>query len=647
MTSPRSRARRPDDWPSSHVRARTDLSDRLDAPLEPAEAEWLDTHLAVCPVCTDTAAAYAAQRLELHALRDLTPEPPRDLWARTAAAIESESRFRDAGRRSFGRRRASLAPFALLGTAVAVAVIVGTLSSSRRPGGDGTATPTGDVAIASAPGGSVASAVPGATPVAVAQRVEWLSRSSDGEFRIQIANVDEVCPPEAVVPCDTAAPVENVDVSLGRNLASAFGSEHSDTLIVFNNPDVGDPGSVRVVPLATDSGASPSPTPSPSATVSPTTSPTPVATPTPSATPTRSPTPTGKATPTTLPASPTPSIASHSPSPTADPTGSLEPSPSVAVSPSPSGGAVEIARDVVLVGQSAAYSPSGAWFAFSARPADGSIGPDIYVWKVGDPLATPITADHRSIFGSWTGESIVGSTVSEAPIGNGQGAATELVPESFLVDPQTREIVALPEAGRAWRPALDPSGRKAVYWAGTLRATEDSGFAPDAGRLVLGSWAGNGTDLDRSSAEPSSIASPDASVEPSSAPSPNASAVTGEQAAAHDEVTIAAGRMQDWDARWDAAGTHLAVWIADAQDPTVGRLSLYGVSSFDGRIDVKNPLLDAQLATAGFAISDGQLVWASPSGDGVVTGERIQVLAWTDQGQGQVESVPGPVIVIR
>ena len=289
----------------------------------------------------------------------------------------------------------------------------------------------------------------------------------------------------------------------------------------------------------------------------------------------------------------------------------------------------------MLVGQSAAYSPSGAWFAFSARPADGSLGPDIYVWKVGEALATPITADHRSIFGSWAGESIVGSTVVETPLGNGEGAATELVPESFVIDPLTQEIVALPQAGRAWRPALDPSGRKAVYWAGTLRATEAPGFAPDAGRLVLGSWTADGTGVLDSSADPSSAASPDAS------------ALTGEQAAAHDEVTIAAGRMEDWDARWDAAGTHLAVWIADAQDPTVGRLSLYGVSSFDGRIDVKKPLLDAQLATAGFAISDGQLVWASPSADGAVTGDRIQVLAWTEQGQGQVQSVLGPVIVIR
>ena len=51
--------------------------------------------------------------------------------------------------------------------------------------------------------------------------------------------------------------------------------------------------------------------------------------------------------------------------------------------------------------QSAAYSPDGAWFAFTARPSDGSAGPDIYVWRVGDqlaergPRATTPASSHR------------------------------------------------------------------------------------------------------------------------------------------------------------------------------------------------------------------------------------------------------------
>jgi len=54
---------RPDDWPSSHVRARADLSDRLDSALDPSEASWLASHLEACPDCRTIADAYAAQRL--------------------------------------------------------------------------------------------------------------------------------------------------------------------------------------------------------------------------------------------------------------------------------------------------------------------------------------------------------------------------------------------------------------------------------------------------------------------------------------------------------------------------------------------------------------------------------------------------------
>ncbi|MEA2519866.1 MAG: hypothetical protein QOF49_1946, partial [Chloroflexota bacterium] len=210
MTSPRGRARRPDDWPSSHVRARADVSHRLDGALEPREAEWLDAHLAACPECTNASTAYSAQRAELRGLRDRAPQAPRDLWARTAAAIESDATFRERGRRSQASRRSALAPVALLSAAIAVAVIVGTLTSSRGSLGDGTASPSRQVAIATGSGAARATA-PGATPLAVAQRVEWLRQDADGAYRLQVANVDHVCPADAVAPCDTAAPVENRD----------------------------------------------------------------------------------------------------------------------------------------------------------------------------------------------------------------------------------------------------------------------------------------------------------------------------------------------------------------------------------------------------------------------------------------------------
>jgi hypothetical protein len=296
------------------------------------------------------------------------------------------------------------------------------------------------------------------------------------------------------------------------------------------------------------------------------------------------------------------------------------------VTPSPDGGTVEIARDVVLVGQSAAYSRSGDWFAFTARPVDGSAGPDIYLWKVGAREASPVTADHRSVFGSWAEDVLVGSTVVERTKGSGDSARTDLEASSFALEPASQKITTLPQTGSAWRPAVDPTGRKAVYWSGTLKASAEPGYVPDTGRLVLGDW-GATTRNALADARPTALA--------------------GDQSNARNETTIAAGRMGDWDARWDRSGTHLAVWIADAQNPGVGRLSLYAVDAFDGTLNLKKPLLDAKLARAGYSISEGTLVWAEPGPGGSTADDKIQLLAWTDDGVGTVETVDGSVMVIR
>ncbi len=625
MNLGRGRARRPDDWPSSHVRARSALSDRLDAPLDPAEATWLDAHLEACADCRAIAAGYAAQQLELRALRDRMPTPPRDLWARTAAAIESEARFRDSrARTSPFRNPRRLAPTALLAAALVVAVAVGTLYSSQRPGGGGAAGPSDITALASIAASTTPSdALAGPTPIPVARNIAYVARESGGSFTIKVRNVNQVCPPDSAQPCDTSGTVEDRPVNLDQDAATVFGAPDAARLIVVNDPASTNSGTISVVPLSSEV---PIPTSSPSAT--------PAATPS-VAPPSRSPavasaTPTLRATPTPTPR-PSRSPATPSPTPTetasATPTetASASPSPSVSITPAPDGGSIEIAHDVVLVGQSAAYSPSGRWFAFTARPSDGSVGPDIYVWKVGDGQANPVTTDHRSVFGSWTDEMMVGSTVVDVQKGNGNSPTIDLSPTSFLLDPETSTTTGLPQTGRAWRPAVDPTGRLAVYWAGTLRATDGPGFAPDRGRLVLGDW-GTGASA------------------PSGGPLPTP--LTDDQGDARHETTIAAGRMDDWDARWDATGTHLAVWIADQKNPAIGRLSLYSVDSFDGKIDLKTPLLDARLASAGFSISDGQLVWAEATPDGGASG-KIQLLAWTDEGVGTVETITGPVIVIR
>ena len=101
------RARHADDWASPHERARTRAAQRLDWPLDPAEAVWLDAHLADCRSCRRRADEYLENRDRLRTLRDNAPPPPRDLWARTAAAIELESQR---GRRAPGARPAARRP---------------------------------------------------------------------------------------------------------------------------------------------------------------------------------------------------------------------------------------------------------------------------------------------------------------------------------------------------------------------------------------------------------------------------------------------------------------------------------------------------------------------------------------------------------
>jgi hypothetical protein len=82
---------------------------------------------------------------------------------------------------------------------------------------------------------------------------------------------------------------------------------------------------------------------------------------------------------------------------------SVEPSAeaSILASQSPEATAaaeIAIASGIEVVGESAAFSADGAWFAFSARPADGSGAPQVYVWHVGDDSALPLTDDGASHF---------------------------------------------------------------------------------------------------------------------------------------------------------------------------------------------------------------------------------------------------------
>ena len=581
------RGGRSDDWKSPHERAHARAAERLEGPLEPDEARWLEDHLASCAECTAVADDYTSQRLALRALRDRQPEPPRDLWARTAAAIEREARPRS--RRPAPRGRSFVASYAVLAGALVVAVAYGVWSSSPHTIGPATTTPDPSLGTAAATPVIVA----GPTPMIVTpQDVAYLSVEDD-RYRVVSTRVDQVCP-DGAISCGTSQPTEVVDIGPLSSPATVFGSADRPLVIVG-----GEGGSV----IAIDpSSAAPEATPTPAATT-PTPTPTTTPTSTPSATPVA--TPGGSA-----PASGEPPVP-PTPSPTVEPTAS----PDVTATPIPGGG-VEIARDLAVVDSTAAYAPDGSAFAFTAVPSDGSHGPDIYVWTVGEAAARAVTSDHRSVFGSWEGDSIVGSMVATTD-GEGQ-------PTAFILTGRDSAPVLRPEAGLVWRPVVDPTGGSAVYWSGTVEATPDgTTWTAGSGSLVIGRWGIGG----------------DTSADPAATPPGD------QQADTRSETTIASGPLGDWDVRWDETGERLAVWIADADDPSVGRLSLYIVDPFDGRIELSNPPLSDEPALAGFSMADGRLAWASPSASG--RSSRVRVLAWTEDGFGQVETAPGDFILVR
>jgi hypothetical protein len=166
-----------------------------------------------------------------------------------------------------------------------------------------------------------------------------------------------------------------------------------------------------------------------------------------------------------------------------------------------------------------------------------------------------------------------------------------------------------------WRPTVDPTGRSAVWWDGAVEGDPTAGgWRPRAGRLVLGTWPAPGVD-------------PSARTEEA-------------------EDVLAAGPVDDWQARWDETGTRLAVWLADGDDPTRGLLSLYGIDPSTGRIDQDEILLEDAPALPDFSIGSGRLAWLAASEDG---SSKVNVLAWGEAGIGQVELVPdaSPLVIVR
>jgi hypothetical protein len=604
-------ARRPDQWSSPHERARTRAAERIDSPLDPAEAAWLDAHLDECAACAGAAAAYDADRLELRSLRDDPIEPPRDLWARTAAGIEREAAHRGRGpRRAAGTATSGRSRFpigALSGIAV-VAIVVGATALSGGWLDQPTVAPTGAPVVAGASQDvAIVTVPPAATPMVVAAgNVGWVHSTDDGAFAYITSPVDNVCPVDDQPGCAALAESAPKRLTLGSTPRSIIGSPSDDQAVVVGSDGSGsdqvfllslpaNPATTEVIPAS----AAPTDTAEPTESASAST------TPAPSETVTSEPsgpgeTPSGSTVPPSDASSSSPETASPDPTPAATP----EPTPIPTASPMATATAIAIATGVKVVGQSAAFSADGTWFAFTAEPADGSAGPDVYVWHMGDETAERLTTDGSSVFASWAGDKVVGSRLQAT----GDGV---LMPVSFLADPKTRQEMGDPIS--LWRPVLDPTGRFAVGWSGAVTTGDDgTRLGSDAGELVLTTWQ------------------PDAGT-----------------SAARSKVPGVDAEIAEFDVRWDGSGEWLAIWTAQPADPTIGRLSLFRLDRGSGELQRPKGSPTDVPALPGFSIGDGRLAWVTPHGQDA-EGSKVQVVAWSGDSVGAVESVPGEdVVVVR
>ena len=603
--------RRHHDDEGTHDRARALTSRQMLEPLDDASASWLTRHLADCHECRKDRDAYLADRDLLRSLRDRAPQPPRDLWARTSAALDRESQARQ--RRGLGApgstRRGGWRrlPFGPAAGALLVLVVVGV---SIYPSG---LPPKATPGASAAAGGPTSEPEP--TNMAVAAgRVGWVRPADGGAWELVLADINEVCPrsrPNCRALIE-ANPGRRID--LGNQPLSITISPELTQAVVESRAHGTAPDQIFVVPVASET---------PTITAAPTVTPAP-------------------ATSTASPATPEPPTTTEAPT-SPEPPASLPPQGSPEPSPANPAGAIEIASGVTVVGE-AAYSADGTWLAFSARPSDGSTGPDLYLWRVGDATAIAVTTDHRTYFSAWLGERVLASRVLETAVPTATDepvaasddptnpseepsaapeAPVEEHPISFLLDPATlvQADIAQPDV---WLPVVDPTGRFVAYWSGTLLPTADGlDWHLATGELVLDGW---------SDGEPAAPA--EATIDPVS---------SGEPAAAFgpkgSPVPIVDGDTAAFKSKFDPTGTRLAVWVGEQLDAGIGRLHLIVLDPETGTIDSEPSPLAGVPALRRFSIDTGRVAWVTPSGqDGQES--AVQVLGWSKDDFGEIRTIP-------
>lgn len=627
-----------------HARLRQLLAERLDAPLPAREAADLEAHLAACPACRVVEREYAAQHEQLRALSAI--EPPRDLWARTRAAIDHE--VAREGRRPFPAPKLELVrPGALRQLRVAVGSLLGVLVVLLLVGGP----------LAQGPLPDVASATPFPIPP---QQLAFLD-VADGQLTLYRADVAEVCPPPGI-GCAAGPPSRPV-VRLGAGVAArelALGGG-GQLFIAGRDPLGAEVFAIVSLPVVPSLEPTPSSTEVPDGSASPSTP----AEPAPSASepavePSGEPTATPSATPTDGPDETpvTPSeAASIVPTPTSEQPVTAEAHP--------------ILSAMRGTGAPAAWSPDGMILALSAMPADGSAGSDVYTWRPGDEQAVPLTSDHHSTFASWAGGRVVVSRTAAADDASADAAV--LSATTVVIDPTTGEERAV-ELADAWLPSVDPTRHWVVYWQGRLEA-RDQAVLPAGGRLMIAAWSAidpwaaddaAAAAAETSAATPSgapdsspgdqAVASdtppPSPQPTPTVAPEPTPGDAGGadetpapagspdgsppasgspDASSAPDQPRAVSGSTSDWVVRWSTTGTAYGIWTRIDGEESGGTLVVRSVP------DASNPegevLVAPTPAQRSFAVGADRVVWVAPlpGGDG-----ELWVASWGELGNGSL-----------
>ena len=582
--------RRHHDDEGSHDRARALSSSELVEALDPDEAAWLDHHLETCTDCRREREAFIADRELLRSLRDKPIEPPRDLWARTATALDDAR----ADRRS-PARRGTRSPWLGLpvGAAAGVLILLVVVGTALLPG-----------ILPRTPNGTQVAGVsgaPGPTPIAVAaEPIVRVSTAADGSLALMFIDIDAVCPrarPECVPP-----PGDGPEQTLGQlgAKASTMTISPDDHQLVFEaTGGTSGAGKIYVVPVPAK-GTEQTPPPTPTAGTG------------------------------SQPVTPEPS--NPEPTPAATPVGQ-----------------VEIASGVTVVGE-VAYSPDGHYLAFSAAPLDRSTGPDLYLWSAGSGAAVAVTSDHATYFSAWLGNQILASrlTVPAEPEqpgnpkasdqpgasgGNGQGNGQliEAHSSSFLFDPATLTRTELSQPD-VWLPVVDASARFVAYWSGTLTSKDGVTWELGAGQLVLDKWSTGAAAPEPGASEAAAASTaPEASTVPAVGP-------VGELR------PLVTGKVADFRAKFDPEGIRLALWIGEDLQEPVGRLHLVVIDPATGAITSAEPLPGTP-ALRRFSIDVNRLAWISPPGQ---NGQEssMQVLGWDGDSFGEIHTEPAQDLLI-